>query len=235
MCYTHHDERKRGYNSVVDNSFAADDMSLMRKRRRELRDLDSVHINVRVIINELLRILSGDPYVLINNVIGNDISTNSFIMSQEPEPIDFSNNPKDIRTQQVIDNGLTLLHDVVHAIHVVFPSCDRIVMKKLFSKANGVEQSMHTDHVHSYRAQRITALTKLHYSAIIANEENTTLMIGQNNGVSRQVNIPQYAMLFYRGDVFHADSLYKKDNSRIFMSISSKNYHETEEQGIIST
>jgi hypothetical protein len=51
---------------------------------------------------------------------------------------------------------------------------------------------------------------------VISTEQNTRLLVGESR---KSIDIPPRAMLFFRGDMLHADAGYPVADSRLFLSI----------------
>ena len=63
-------------------------------------------------------------------------------------------------------------------------------------------------------------------SGLISFQKNTRLLCHEEN---TEVDIPLHSMLLYRGDFSHAGAAYNKKNCRLFISLSSELYPQTED------
>jgi hypothetical protein len=110
---------------------------------------------------------------------------------------------------------------VMTALRLVFPGCTNTIVKVITSERGDKEQLLHTDFDLANISNRVFDLDSFHYSAIIALQPDTHLLIGEKR---ERVEIPTNSMLLFRGDMPHAGGAYKKANARLFISLSSPFY-----------
>lgn len=122
------------------------------------------------------------------------------------------------RSQQNISNGAAIIGNVLDAFKIIFPGCKTIAVKLLVSEPGDKEQQVHTDFNYNSINLRVRDLKDFHYSALVAIEHGSHLLVGVNK---ERVDIPINGMIFWRGDCFHAGGGYSSINRRIFISISS--------------
>lgn len=158
-----------------------------------------------------------DPlmYIIVRDVI-NGVSVNSLKLEKK-EPITFGTEIS-LRTMYDIVGTPKKLACVLDALTFVFPGCKYVKTKVIKSKAGDLAQLTHTDYNSELINNRIKSLADFHYSAIIALQPDTHLLIGRDRV---RVEIPVNAMLLFRGDCPHAGGAYPVANSRIFLSLSS--------------
>ena len=193
------------------------------KRANRLRVITDTEIQRIAICLDAIK--SSQEYVIIPNVISSSISIADITLSGYSHAIAFSNDKRPyLRWMQSIKKADYLL-SVIGAIKHVFPMCDHIVMKLLTSLAGNKEQDLHADFVPNETTNAIRTLEEFHYSAIISIQEDTKLIVGEKKQI---VDIPNHSMLFFRGDMVHAGAGYDKVNNRIFLSISSKSFPESD-------
>jgi hypothetical protein len=98
------------------------------------------------------------------------------------------------------------------------PRCTNTVVKVITSTPGDKEQLLHTDFDLKNISNRVFDLDSFHYSAIIALQPETHLLIGERR---ERVDITKNSMSLFRGDMPHASGAYKKANARLFISLSS--------------
>jgi hypothetical protein len=182
---------------------------------------------IRRIAQILDRIKKKEAYVIVPDVI-HPSTTIKDIKTTGPEHfITFGSATLPYkRTMQAIENPMDILSNVLAAMRHVFSKCNHLVVKLLKSKAGDAAQDIHTDFIPTTTTPSIKDLSAFHYSAIISFEENTRLLCHVEE---KEVNIPLYSMLFFRGDFIHAGAAYAKMNRRIFISISSTSFPVTDD------
>lgn len=216
-----------------------DDLEMLRLiiKRQSATRMHKYRINranaLRIIANtEIQRIAiyldaikSSQEYVIVPNVIDASIGIANITLTGSSHAIAFSDDARPyLRWMQSIKKADYLL-SVMGAIRHVFPICNHIVIKLLTSLAGNKEQDLHTDFVPDETTNAIRTLREFHYSAIISIQEDTKLIVGAGK---EMVDIPNHSMLFFRGDMVHAGAGYDQKNSRIFLSISSKSFPESD-------
>ena len=158
-------------------------------------------------------------HIMVKDVI-NGLSLSKIELSGIEEPITFGGNKvQSLRTMQNVANPHQYIASVLDALAIVFPGCTETNVKIIKSKAGDVAQITHTDFNTGLIKGRVQSLASFHYSAIIALQPSTHLLIGKVDRV--RVEIPVNSMLLFRGDCWHAGGAYTKKNSRIFISLSS--------------
>ena len=127
---------------------------------------------------------------------------------------------------QVVPNPEDYLSNVLEALRIVFSGYDKLVFKLLKSEEGDLAQTTHTDLVSDITTGPITDLSAFHYSALISFQTNTRLLCHEEN---TEVDIPLHSMLLYRNDFPHAGAAYNNKNYRLFISMSSELYPQTED------
>jgi hypothetical protein len=195
-------------------------------RSKRLSSLQSIpDTEIRRIAIELDTMKDNKEYVIIPDVINASVKLSTITLVGSSQAIAFGNATRPYkRWMQAIKNP-EYLSNVLEAIKQVFPLCDNLVIKLLSSMAGDKEQDLHADFVPTENTGAIRDLKNFHYSAIISIQNNTQLIIGQRKEI---VDIPIFSMLFFRGDMVHAGAGYSEKNSRIFISISSESFPESD-------
>ena len=158
-------------------------------------------------------------HILVKDVI-DDLRCSSIKLTGIKEPINFGGNEvQSLRSMQNVANPREHIASVLDALAIVFPGCTEINVKVMKSEVGDLAQLTHTDFNTGLINSRVQNLASFHYSAIIALEPFTHLLVGK---VERaRVEIPVNSMLLFRGDCYHAGGAYPIKNSRIFISLSS--------------
>ena len=195
-------------------------------RAARLKGLESIgDLNVRRIATILDTIKNSKNYVIVPNAIADIVNISNISLAGSPQGIAFSGEkPPYLRWMQPIKNA-DYLSDILKAAHHVFPMCDHIVLKLLTSKAGDAEQATHEDFVPDESTGTMQNLKCFHFSAVISIQDKTELLIGE---ARETVQIPLYSMLFFRGDMPYARAGYLVENSRLFISASSKSFPESD-------
>ena len=197
-----------------------------RSRRRE--SLDSI-VDERVIAiaSRLDTIKDGKHYVIIPNVVSDLLTVDDVVREGDIEPIDFTNATGPVtRTMQAVQNGKDIMPEVLEALRAVFPDCTKIEVNIIRSESGDTPQLTHCDFAPTHHAKRIQNLKGFHYSAIIALQNGTHLLVGEEN---KSIHIPRSSMMFFRGDMDHAGDGYHEVNERLFISISSHAFPASED------
>ena len=92
---------------------------------------------------------------------------------------------------------------------IVFPGCDNVTCKLLRSRPGDPEQPTHTDYS---RDRKVSRLNAFNYSAIIAIQQNTYILVGKTR---TRIDLPIRSMICFRGDMPHAGGGYQEDHCRI--------------------
>ena len=129
------------------------------------------------------------------------------------------------RSQQTVGSAELIIPEVIDAIKRVFPGCKSITAKILKSTKGDVPQALHQDYSPAESPKAIKSLSRYHYSAVISFDNDTRLIIGDKN---EEICIPRLSMIFFRGDMSHAGAGYTKSDVRLFLSISSDLFPESE-------
>ena len=134
-------------------------------------------LNVQRMAKILDRIKSKKAYVIVPNAIKESVTIN-IIKAYGPKlPITFTGEePPFKRTMQAVAHPENFLKDVIQALHVVFPQCNKSVVKLLRSDKGDLEQSIHTDFTPLTTTKPMKHLSAFNYSAIISIEERTQLL-----------------------------------------------------------
>lgn len=157
-------------------------------------------------------------YVILRDVIG-DTRLSSIRLQGLPEVISFDDNAASTtRSQQNITNSGRIVGKVLDAFKNIFPGCSNVAVKLLVSSSGDEEQLTHTDFNYESINRRVRSYKDFHYSALVAIEEGSHLLVGKNR---EKVDIPMNGMIFWRGSCPHAGGGYSSVNRRIFISISS--------------
>jgi hypothetical protein len=171
------------------------------------------------------RIKKKEAYVIVPNAIRpltiKDIKTKGCA-----KPITFQATMPYKRTMQAVSNANDYLSSVIAALRIVFPKCDKLLVKLLKSAAGDTAQELHTDFTPGQTTQPMKDLTAFHYSALISFEKNTRLLCDMDK---KEIDIPLYSMILFRGDFRHAGAAYSKMNRRLFISLSSESFPETDD------
>ena len=177
---------------------------------------------IKLIATALLRFRDNKRvknYLIVNDVI-NSLTIPKITYDGIAENINFGSS-KELtkRTQRNTKNASAVIGKVIDAMKLVFPGCTRTNVKMLHSSAHDIAQDTHTDYNYGAILERVRSFKDYHYSAIIAIEEGSHLLVGKERV---KIVIPKNSMLFWRGDLPHAGGGYEKPNKRIFVSISSR-------------
>jgi hypothetical protein len=157
-------------------------------------------------------------FKIVENVI-DSTSLPKLCFTEEAEIISFEGvEPSSSRTQRTISNGEALLPRIYDAFRMIFPGCTEISVRLVTSKASDKAQEVHTDYNIDALGSRVHSLKAFHYSALVAIQEDTILLVGKEKTI---VGIPLNGMIIWRGDMPHAGGGYVKRHKRIFISISS--------------
>ena len=196
-------------------------------REMQLQSIEDPEI--QRIAQILDRIKKKELFVIVPNAIQpltfEDIKTIGVV-----EPITFGTAEKPYkRTMQKVSNARDYLSNVMSALHIVFPKCDNIVVKLLTSQAGDKEQDIHTDFHKTETTPSVKDLSAFHYSALVSFEANTRLICVMSDTEKKEVSIPLYGMLLFRGDFRHAGASYPQLHRRLFLSLSSESFPLTDD------
>jgi hypothetical protein len=178
-------------------------------------------------LTEQLTILktTGQKFLIIENVI-EDLAPNKIKRKGVKEPITFSDaKAPPTRSMQLVKEPNKYIPHILAALKLTFPGCNKVIVKIISSADNDLPQLTHTDFDLKHIHKRVSSLAQFHYSALIALEPNTHLLIGIER---KRVDIPIRSMLIIRGDMPHAGGEYTTANERIFISLSSEFYPVTD-------
>jgi hypothetical protein len=219
---------ERKSDTVARESQRLKDVLHKRSSRQKNKDAlaDIADVAVRNIATRMAEIREkGLNYIVINSVVEHLVAKDIGRLGPK-EPINFTDESHNksvnvTRSMQLVDRPERYIPQVLDALKHTFTGCKTQIVKIITSTAKDPAQLTHTDfdtrHIHT----RVSSLKHFHYSAIIAIEPNTHLLIGKER---KRVEIPVQSMLLFRGDLPHAGGAYIKANSRIFVSISSEFY-----------
>jgi hypothetical protein len=127
--------------------------------------------------------------------------------------------------QEIAEQSKPLFENVINALKFVFPGCTQRRLKVIKSLANDTPQLTHTDFDVSLINKRVFSLDSYHYSVVIALQADTHLLTGTER---KRIDIPINSMIMFRGDFPHAGGGYAVDNTRIFISVSSPFFTESD-------
>ena len=126
-------------------------------------------LNVQRMAKILDRIKSKKAYVIVPNAIKESVTINTIKAYGPKLPITFTGEePPFKRTMQAVAHPENFLKDVIQALHVVFPQCNKSVVKLL--------RSIHTDFTPLTTTKPMKHLSAFNYSVIISIEERTQLL-----------------------------------------------------------
>jgi hypothetical protein len=131
---------------------------------------------------------------------------------------------------QALTNAKDSMPKTLEALKTVFPDCTEMAVKIMRSVGDDTQESIHNDFTPTVTTKRMQNLKGFHYSGIISLRNDTKLIVGEEN---EPIDIPRASMLFFRGDIPHADASYNESNERIFLSISSHAFPVSE--GVLLT
>ena len=221
--YHVNDKRKRGCQPKLSDVLR---LAFNAKRVKSLADdWNNVNMQMDPLVKRVARDLltfrnkrSPSEYIIIKDVIG-PINHSVFSFDGDAEVISFAGTPSSTsRSQRVITNGQDIIGPILKAMMIVFPGCSNVAVKLLESSPGDKAQETHTDYDYNALNKRVRSLKAFHYSALVAFEPGSVLLMGTRREV---VKIPLNAMIFWRGNCPHAGGAYKTKNRRIFVSISS--------------
>lgn len=163
----------------------------------------------------------GIRHLIISDIV-NEIEARGIRRTGPKDPINFTDpSARVTRHMQLVSKPHIYIPHVLDALKFTFPGCTTVLVKLLTSTNNDPPQLTHTDfdlrHIHD----RVSSLKHFHYSAIIALEPHTHILIGEERV---RIDIPVNAMLLFRGDLPHAGGGYAEANARLFISLSSSFY-----------
>ena len=178
--------------------------------------------NVEILTKQLTTLkTSGQKFLIIDNVI-KDIKASSIKRKGDKEPIVFSDRKApNTRSMQLVKDPKKYIPHILTALKETFPGCKKVMVKIISSAENDPPQLTHTDFDPRHIHKRVSSLEHFHYSALIALERNTHLLIGKER---KRLDIPVGSMLIFRGDMPHAGGEYTTANERLFISLSSTFY-----------
>lgn len=215
---------ERKSDIIARESKTLKDVLHKRSSRRRIKDAlaDIADEAVKNIATQMAEIQKkGLDYIVINNVVEHLVAKDIKLIGLK-EPINFNNKgAKVTRTMQLVDRPERYIPHVLAALQHTFTGCKTQIVKIISSTAKDPAQPTHTDFDTRHILTRVSSLKQFHFSAIIAIEPNTHLLIGIDR---KRVEIPVQSMLLFRGDLPHAGGQYIKANSRIFVSFSSEFY-----------
>ena len=187
--------------------------------------LSIVDSEVQRISRILDRIKKKEAYVIVPNAI-RPITIRDIKIKARAKFITFGSTRPYKRTMQAVSNATDYLSSVITALSTVFPKCDKLLVKLLKSQAGDTAQELHTDFTPTQTTTAIKDLSGYHYSALISFEENTRLLCDTEK---KEIHIPLFSMILFRGDFRHAGAAYPATNHRLFLSLSSESFPETED------
>lgn len=159
----------------------------------------------------------GKKYVLIPDVI-KDLQFKSIKREGPNDPINFTNSNIPVtRRMKLAPNPELYIPNVLTALSTVFPGCNSTLVKVITSQRGDKEQLLHTDFDLKYIISRVFNLDSFHYSAIIALQPDTHLLV---RGKRERIDIPVNSRLLFRGDLPHAGGAYKKATVNKVIKIS---------------
>ena len=194
------------------------------KNKKILQDI--VDPDVRTIATQMSKLKERKlGFIVIEKIIKN-LDPNTIQLIGSVEPIDFTDSKATVlRTMQEVDTPSHYIANVLDAIDIVFPGCKNRCVKVIKSLAGDQPQLTHTDFNVKLINKRVANLNAFHYSVMIALQNETHLLIGTDR--VRQY-IPVDSMIMFRGDLPHAGDGYTADNSRIFVSVTSVFYPQSD-------
>lgn len=192
-------------------------------RRNNL--ISTEDLEVRRIAEVLDKIFKKEAYVIVPNVIKH-LTLRDIRTTGPKEPINFGGKSPSKRSMQRVSNPQNYLSNVMEAMRVVFPGCDKLVVKLLQSEAGDLAQDTHTDFRPDATTKPMKNLSAFHYSALISFQKNTRLLCHMSR---TEIDIPLHSMMFFRGDFPHAGAAYRQKHCRLFISLSSASFPLTED------
>ena len=121
------------------------------------------------------------------------------------------------RRMKLVPNPELYIPNVLTALSTVFPGCNSTLVKVITSQRGDKEQLLHTDFDLKYIISRVFNLDSFHYSAIVALQPDTHLLV---SGKRERIDIPVNSMLLFRDDLPHAGGAYKKATVNKVIKIS---------------
>jgi hypothetical protein len=223
--------RKKHHTPAIKPTLAVDKAALKEKNRlKKKASRQKKATQLAAILDEELRSLCGKmaelktrgtQYVLIDNVI-KDLHVLDIKRIGPGDPINFTDMKIQVsRRMQLVPKPELNIPHVMTALKQVFPRCTNTVVKVITTAPGDKEQLLHTDFDLKNISNRVFDLDSFHYSAIIALQPETHLLIGEKKD---RVDIPKNSMLLFRGDMPHAGGAYKEANASLFISLSSPFY-----------
>ena len=170
------------------------------------------------------RIKNKEPYVIVPNAI-RPLTFDDIITKGPAEPITFGTTRPYKRTMQAVSNASDYLSSIITALSIVFPKCDKLLVKLLKSVAGDPAQELHTDFTPNQTTRPMKDLSGFHYSALISFEENTRLLCDTD---MKEIHLPLYSLILFRGDFKHAGAAYQTTHRRLFLSLSSESFPGTD-------
>lgn len=201
-----------------------------RMRKSRARRADNISLvtdkMVRAIAKALDLMKDKHKYVIVHDVVEDWVVRSVIKLEGKKEPITFSDPLAEthLRSMQEVDSPERYVPQLFSAFKLAFPLCKTRKLKLLTSEAGDVAQMTHTDYVPPVSEVSIDDMREFHYSAVIAIEDNTRLLVGIRRKIT---DIPLHVMIFFRGDMLHAGAGYSIANSRLFFSISSPPFPAT--------
>jgi hypothetical protein len=98
----------------------------------------------------------------------------------------------------LVPNPELYIPNVLTALSTVFSGCNSTLVKVITSQRGDKEQLLHTDFDLKYITSRVFNLDSLHYSAIIALQPDTHLLV---SGKRERIGIPVNSMLLFHGNL----------------------------------
>ena len=240
LCTLHYkrSRSKRAKPAKTDNKKDKDQKranDATKKRNSRQRNKDKVtgieDEQIRKLVQQLSVIKeSVQHYLIIQDVI-EKIEPKDIKRRGNKDPITFTD-PKapKTRSMQFVNKPDRYIPHILIALKQTFPGCKKVMVKIISSTANDPPQLTHTDFDLNLIHKRVSSLEHFHYSALIALENDTHLLIGIER---KRVDIPIGSMLIFRGDMPHAGGGYKTANERLFISLSSAFYPATSDVFIV--
>lgn len=225
--------RRYGKAVTVDKRVANNEsrLEVCREESRKISEINCDKIqNVALQLRKFRDCRRKSEYVIIENVI-DSFNLKSLCFDGKAENISFAGTfATTTRNQRVISNGQTVLMDILEVFRIIFPGCSDVAVKLLHSLPGDKAQVTHTDFDYNSIGQRLRSLKAFHYSALVAFEKGSTILMGVRN---EEIKIPINGMIFWRGSTPHAGAAYVESNKRIFISIASPLYPVSPEVYIV--
>jgi hypothetical protein len=212
--------------SVEETERARLGMKLHREKKKQIIQEIS-NPEVQRIAKQMARLKKkGREFIVIKGVI-ETLDPEQIELTGVAEPIDFTDEKGPVlRTmQEIAEQSKPLFDNIINALRIVFPGCTQRRLKVIKSLANDTPQLTHTDFDVSLINKRVFSLDAYHYSVVIALQAETHLLTGTER---KRIDIPINSMIMFRGDFPHAGGGYAVDNTRIFISVSSPFFPESD-------